>query len=105
MSGAGPCLEDHLLPGSGSPTQAEALYWGFLPTSWVLQALHLLLGARKDGMHGAEMEGSGSHVVGLAAPTMSTLALGGARLPGLGAIRLAKAPLPRLHPGADPPDY
>lgn len=90
----------------GSPAQAEALLWGFLPTLWVPQALHLLLGAQQDGMCGAETAGSGPHIVGSAVPTMSTLALGGAWLPGLlGAVRLAKAPLPRLHPGADPPGY
>ena len=44
-----------------------------------------------DGTGGAEMEGSGPHVVGSAAPAMSTLALGGAGLPGLlGAIRLER---------------
>lgn len=46
------------------------------------------------------------HVVGSAAPATSILPLGGAGLPGLlGAIRLAKAPLPQLYPGADSPDY
>lgn len=37
-----PCL------ALGSPTQAKALFRGFLPTLWVPQALCLLLGAGWD---------------------------------------------------------
>lgn len=69
-----PCL------ALGSPTQAKALFRGFLPTLWVPQALCCW---ELDGTGSAEMEGSGTHVVGSAAPATSILPLGGAGLPGL----------------------